>query len=46
MLTNQDVADLTDWRRDLHRFPEISREEAGTAARVVSALIAVIGELS
>ncbi len=38
MLTNQDVADLTDWRRDLHRFPEISREEAGTAARVVSAL--------
>lgn len=37
-LTNRDIAELTDWRRDLHRFPEISREEAGTAARVVQAL--------
>lgn len=38
MLTNRDVAELTDWRRDLHRFPEVSREEAGTAARVVAAV--------
>lgn len=38
MLTNRDMAELTDWRRELHRFPEVSREEAGTAARVVAAL--------
>ena len=38
MLTNSDIAELTDWRRDLHRFPEVSGEEAGTAARVVAAL--------
>ncbi len=28
MLTNADIAELTDWRRDLHRFPEVSGEEA------------------
>lgn len=38
MLTNRDIAELTDWRREMHRFPEVSREEAGTAARVVRAL--------
>ncbi|MDP3379657.1 MAG: M20/M25/M40 family metallo-hydrolase, partial [Brevundimonas sp.] len=38
MLTNRDIAELTDWRRELHRFPEVSRDEAGTAARVVAAL--------
>jgi amidohydrolase len=38
MLTNRDIAELTDWRRDLHRFPEVSRDESGTAARVVQAL--------
>lgn len=38
MLTNADVAELTDWRRDLHRFPEVSGEERDTAARVVAAL--------
>lgn len=38
MLTNRDIAELTDWRRDLHRHPEVSRDEAGTAARVVAAL--------
>lgn len=37
-LTNRDLADLTEWRRELHRFPEVSRDEAGTAARVVAAL--------
>ena len=36
MLTNSDIAELTDWRRDLHRFPEVSGEEEGTAARVVA----------
>ncbi len=38
MLTNADIAELTDWRRDLHRFPEVSGEERETAARVVAAL--------
>lgn len=38
MLSNSDVAELTDWRRELHRFPEVSGEESATAARVVSAL--------
>ena len=38
MLTNADVAELTEWRRDLHRFPEVSGEERETAARVLAAL--------
>ena len=38
MLTNADIAELTDWRRDLHRFPEVSGDEAQTAARVTVAL--------
>ena len=38
MLTNADIAELTDWRRDLHRFPEVSGEERETAARVTEAL--------
>ena len=38
MLTNADIAELTDWRRDLHRAPEVSGDEAQTAARVTAAL--------
>lgn len=38
MLTNADVAELIEFRRELHRFPEVSREEAATAQRIVSAL--------
>lgn len=38
MLTNSDIAELTAFRRDLHRFPELSGQEAETAARVVAAL--------
>lgn len=38
MLTNRDCVELTDWRRELHRHPEVSGDEAGTAARVVAAL--------
>jgi len=34
-LTNQDLVSLIDFRRTLHRFPEISGEEKETAARVV-----------
>ena len=41
MLTNSDIAELTDLRRDLHRFPEISGEEVQTAARMVAALQAL-----
>lgn len=38
MLTNADIVELTEWRRELHRFPEVSGEEQATAARVVAAL--------
>lgn len=38
MLTNADIVELTEWRRELHRFPEVSGEERETAARVVAAL--------
>lgn len=38
MLTNADITELTDFRRDLHRFPEISGEEIQTAARIRAAL--------
>lgn len=38
MLTNLDLADLTAWRREMHRYPEVSRDEAETATRVVAAL--------
>lgn len=38
MLTNSDIVELTEWRRALHRFPEVSGEERETAARVVAAL--------
>ena len=27
MLTNADIAELTDFRRELHRFPEVSGEK-------------------
>lgn len=37
-LTNQDVVELTAWRRKLHRHPEISNQEAVTAREVVSFL--------
>ena len=40
MLTNADIAELTDWRRELHRFPEVSGEERETAIRVTKALTA------
>lgn len=38
MLTNADIAELTDFRRALHRFPEVSGEEARTAATIRAAL--------
>ena len=33
-LTEQDVIELTDWRRALHRWPELSWQEAETARTV------------
>jgi len=38
MLTDTDVAELTAFRRHLHQHPEVSGEEAWTAAQVVAAL--------
>ena len=37
-LTNRDILELTEWRRDMHRHPEVSRQEQGTAKRVNAAL--------
>lgn len=37
-LTNADIAELTEWRRDLHRHPELSGEEERTAATVAAML--------
>ena len=33
-LTNHDLVELTEWRRRLHRMPELSGEEAQTAGEV------------
>lgn len=37
-LTAADIAELTDWRRSLHRHPELSGHEERTAATVVAML--------
>ncbi|SFR46799.1 amidohydrolase [Litoreibacter janthinus] len=41
MLTNSDLTELTEFRRELHRHPELSGEEVETARTVVSALKAM-----
>lgn len=38
VLSDTDLAQLTEWRRDLHRHPELSGHEAATAARAVAML--------
>ncbi len=38
MLTNSDLIELTEFRRALHRRPEVSGEEVETAKTIVSAL--------
>ena len=38
MLTNSDIAELTAFRRHLHRHPEISGEEAWTGAEIAAEL--------
>ncbi|MDX8440628.1 amidohydrolase [Mesorhizobium australafricanum] len=37
-LTNRDIVELTEWRRKLHRQPEISNEEEKTASEIVAFL--------
>ena len=37
-LSDDDIAELTAWRRDLHRQPELSGEEVQTAATVAAML--------
>ncbi len=39
MLTNSDLMELTEFRRSLHRYPEVSGEEAQTAKTIVAALM-------
>ena len=41
-LGNSDIVELTEWRRELHRFPEISGEEAQTGRRVEDRLRALV----
>ncbi|MEI4262320.1 amidohydrolase [Roseovarius sp. D0-M9] len=38
MLTNSDLIELAEFRRDLHRRPEVSGEEVETAKSIVAAL--------
>jgi len=38
MLSNSDLMELTSFRRDLHRHPELSGEEAETARAIVAVL--------
>lgn len=38
MLTNLDLMELTEFRRELHRNPELSGEEVQTARKIASAL--------
>lgn len=38
MLTNFDIAELTEFRRQLHRHPEVSGEEVETASKITAAL--------
>ena len=38
MLTNLDLMELTAFRRELHRYPELSGEEMETASRIAAAL--------
>lgn len=41
MLSNTDIVELTAFRRQLHRFPEVSGEEKATAARVAEVVTAL-----
>lgn len=41
MLTNHDLLELTEFRRDLHRYPELSGEEVETARKITAALKAL-----
>ncbi|MCV2894009.1 amidohydrolase [Lentibacter sp. XHP0401] len=38
VLSNHELTQLIEWRRELHMYPEVSGEEAETAARVLNML--------
>jgi len=38
MLTNLDLKELTEFRRELHRYPELSGDEVETARKIAAAL--------
>ncbi len=38
MLTNSDLMELAEFRRELHRYPELSGEEVETARKIAAAL--------
>ncbi|MDA8785332.1 hypothetical protein N9N40_07170 [Planktomarina temperata] len=38
MLTDLDLTELTEFRRELHRHPELSGEELETASKITAAL--------
>ena len=42
MLTNADIQELTEFRRHLHQYPELSGQEGDTAARIAVALEALL----
>ncbi|MDA5094433.1 amidohydrolase [Aliiroseovarius sp. KMU-50] len=44
-MNNSDLSELTDWRREMHRWPELSGEEEQTARRVVEALAPLVPDL-
>ncbi|MDP2518753.1 amidohydrolase [Shimia thalassica] len=41
MLTNSDLKELTEFRRELHQYPEVAGEEVETARKIASALTAL-----
>ncbi|HCW83524.1 MAG TPA: amidohydrolase, partial [Rhodobacteraceae bacterium] len=41
MLTNLDLMELTEFRRELHRHPELSGEEVETASKIAAELKAL-----
>ncbi|MDO5528911.1 MAG: amidohydrolase [Paracoccus sp. (in: a-proteobacteria)] len=45
MLTDTDIAELTEIRRELHRYPDLSGDEAATAARIEAYLTALAPDL-
>ncbi len=45
MLTNEDIRELTSFRRELHRTPELSGEEVETARTICGALTELAADM-